>query len=158
MCCSAALIESVTTYCLSQCDNNSQSLYGWKALVWLTLSLNSARAGLSSDWINNSRKWIRIGRKTETRQREASRAKEGKKLEMVKVCQVTSCRLVCSTGCSVSFWLHFTLLCSPSHSLSVKILSLSHSLLPFLSFPSPSFASSFSLCPFLSVSGLRGAL
>ena len=73
------------------------------------LSLNSARAGMSSDWINNSRKWIRIGRNTETRQCEASRGKEGEELEMVKVCQVTSVRLDSGTGCSHQVFFDCTL-------------------------------------------------
>lgn len=47
--------------------------------------------------------WIRIGKNTETRQCEASRGKEGEELEMVKVCQVTSFRLVCGTACSDQF-------------------------------------------------------
>lgn len=64
------------------------------------LSLNSARAGMSSDWINNSRKWIRIGRDAETRQREAFRVKEDKKLENAESVSVTLRRLVCSSGCS----------------------------------------------------------
>lgn len=42
---------------------------------------------------------------------------------------------------------------------SEPLLSLSLSLLPFLSFPSPPFASSFSFCPFTSVSrSQRGTL
>ncbi len=73
------------------------------------LSLNWARARMSSDRINKSRMWIRIGSSTETRQCEASRGKEGEELEMVKVCQVTSFRLVCSTQFSVCLWLHFIL-------------------------------------------------
>lgn len=114
---------------------------------------------------------IRIGRNTETRQCEASRGKE--ELEMVKVCQVTSFRLVCSTGLAVQ--ISFPLIAFNS-STSEPLLSNVHSIyfqhnslnslisppvLPSLAFPSPSSSICF-IFPSLFVpsrlsSGLRGA-